>query len=176
MQLTNRRDFYVTAIGVFILSSALAGCSQRTEEPTGVDNGQQPKALTSYSQELTSDTQELKGVPSQTLFVDVTAKNTGGELWRSGALHPTDKGGWVDLSYRWYDSDGKVLQIEGERTHLTGEGLLPGTSAVLKMKVIAPPAPGTYKLWVSMVQEGFAWFYTAGGEALKIPATIKSAS
>jgi hypothetical protein len=64
----------------------------------------------------------------------------------------------TNLSYRWFDADGReVGQDDGVRTPLP-RALAPGETAGDAMRVVAPSAPGEYVLRLSAVQEGVAWF------------------
>ena len=70
----------------------------------------------------------------------------------SGFPYPTN------LSYRWFDADGReVGQNDGVRTPLP-RALAQGETADDAMRVVAPSAPGEYVLRLSAVQEGVAWF------------------
>jgi hypothetical protein len=62
----------------------------------------------------------------------------------------------VYLSYRWFTADDQRVRIEGMRNNLT-PALVPGSRHVFSMKIQAPPAPGEYKLRISLVQEHRFW-------------------
>ena len=102
-----------------------------------------------------------------TIALDIVVKNTGSEPWFTHAAVA-----WVEASYRWLNSKGEVLAIEGERTSVDPHVVQPGESRQVTLKVVAPPNPGSYTLWVSMVQEGVAWFYGKGAKPLALPATV----
>ncbi len=123
--------------------------------------------LTSFSQEITSPICEFEVKAGGTYTLDINTKNTGTQSWlvgRHAAL--------VNASYRWFDIHGNVLSIEGNRA-LLNRSVRPGESDLLKLKIVAPPAPGSYSLWISMVQEGVAWFYSRGAKPLVVPVTVK---
>lgn len=147
-----------------ILAILLAGCSSEKNTNSAAPTEGEP--LTSYSQQITSPTRELQMKVGDTVMVDVNVKNTGTQSWFAGS-----KPGWVDASYRWI-SNGVELPIEGERTSLSSREVKPGESSPLKVKVVAPPNPGAYTLWISLVQEGFAWFYTKGTQPLILQVTV----
>lgn len=123
--------------------------------------------LTSFSQEITSAIHEFQVKAGGTYTVEIEAKNTGVQPWFGG----TDAMS-VDVSYRWLDDKGNVLPIEGKRTWLDRPELRPGESDALKLQVVAPPNPGSYTLWVSMVQEGVDWFYSRGAKPLVLHVTV----
>jgi hypothetical protein len=71
----------------------------------------------------------------------------------------------VDLSYRWLKDDGTpIVLFDGERT-LLPEDLYPGESVEIPARIKAPSSPGDYRLVLSPVQEGVAWFVDVGGAA-----------
>jgi hypothetical protein len=73
----------------------------------------------------------------------------------------------VNLSYQWLDaSTGTVVVRDGERAFLKAP-LQEGESVVLEAVVQAPESAGTYRLRMSAVQEGVAWFSDRGARALE---------
>lgn len=127
------------------------------------------ESLASFSQEITSATREFRVEVGGIYTLNVVAKNTGVEPWTAG------KGGEgsIDASYRWLDSRGTVLPIEGHRARLSRPVIQPGETDCLQLFVAAPPVPGVYKLWVSMVQEGVDWFYCRGTNPLAIDVKVE---
>lgn len=148
---------------VAVLSSA-ACTSSKTTETTSEAPGKGP--LTSFSQEITSPTNEFQVKAGQNYTLDITVKNTGTQPWMSGTGPQS-----VDAGYRWFDSAGKMLFIEGNRAFLNAT-VPPGGSESLKLVVVAPSTPGQYTLSISMVQEGIAWFFNQGATPLKISVNV----
>jgi hypothetical protein len=142
----------------------LSGC--RTAEHSGA-GAETHARLTSFSQEITSPVHEFQTKVGDTYTLDITAKNTGTEPWSGG-----QKAMSVQAGYRWLDSKGNALPIEGNRAALDRPVVQPGESDTLKLQVAAPSTPGSYTLWVSMVQEGVAWFYIQGAKPLVLQATV----
>ena len=70
-----------------------------------------------------------------------------------GSYHPAP----IHLSYHWFDADGNVTIFEGLRTPLIPP-LDPGSSRTCELKVVPRPAPGQYRLRITLVQEGVRWF------------------
>jgi hypothetical protein len=62
----------------------------------------------------------------------------------------------VYLSYRWLDSGGQTLPLEGWR-NLLSPALGPDQSHTYHMQVIMPDRTGTYRLVFSLVQEQQSW-------------------
>lgn len=85
----------------------------------------------------------------------VTVANSGTEGWSS-----TGDGvgrGWVALGTRWLDGRGQVV-AEGPHLRLPRD-LAPGATVELRLSLTAPEVPaGTYRVEVSALQEGVAWF------------------
>ena len=104
----------------------------------------------------------------ETYTLPIKVTNTGTERWPAGKGNVFS----VDAGYRWLDIQGTVLPIEGNRAMLTRSEVQPGQSDSLTLQVIAPSSPGTYTLWVSMVQEGVAWFFSKGAKPLAIQVTV----
>jgi hypothetical protein len=123
--------------------------------------------LTSFSQEITSPIHEFQVKAGEAYTLDITTKNTGTQPWFGST--PTMS---VRAGYRWHDSNGVVLPIEGNRAQLDHPELKPGDSARLKLIVVAPPTPGSYTLLVSMVQEGVKWFFEGGAKPLVLHVTV----
>jgi len=123
--------------------------------------------LTAFSQEITSPIQEFLTGAGATFTLDINAKNTGTQPWFGKAGSAP-----VNASYRWLDTAGNVLPVEGNRAQLSRPVVRPGESDHLKLQVLAPPNTGSYPLWVSMVQEGVAWFYTKGAAPLAVRVAV----
>lgn len=126
-----------------------------------------PPRLTSFSQQITSPVHKLEMKRGQTYTINIKVRNTGTQPWiRDGAQN------CVNASYRWL-SNGKILPIDSDRTHLGRPEILSGGSDALRLQVAAPPRPGVYTLWISMVQEGVNWFYEQGAKPLVLKVTVK---
>jgi hypothetical protein len=98
--------------------------------------------------------------PGAVVDVEVRLTNRGNEPWSaSGDAIGVYR---VDVSYRWFAADGTPLVVhDGERT-LLGADLYPGESIRLPLRIPAPGTPGDYRLVLSPVQEGVAWFVDVG--------------
>jgi FkbM family methyltransferase len=123
--------------------------------------------LTSFSQRISSSVRNLNVKPREVIHLPLNVKNTGTQPWFTGVrIAP------VNVSYRWLDSSGGELPIEGHRAQLTRNPVQPGQEDQLLLPVEAPPDPGSYTLAVSMVQESVAWFYARGAEPLRLPVIV----
>jgi len=86
-------------------------------------------------------------------YIWVRCEVSNGTAQRLGSYHPAP----THLSYHWFDADGNVTTFEGLRTPLIPP-LHPGASQTYELKVAAPPAPGDYRLRITLVQESVRWF------------------
>lgn len=124
--------------------------------------------LTSYSQQITSAVKDFTVKAGETYNLNIKVTNTGAEAWFGGGVV-----GRVDASYRWYDAKGKLLPLEGARAPLNRLHIPPGESDELLLPVNAPGDAGDYTLWVSMVQEGYDWFFARGAQPLVLKVTVR---
>ena len=117
--------------------------------------------LTSFSQEITSGISELELKPGETYTLEINVKNTGKQPWFGGKGEATS----VTAGYRWVDNKGNG--VHGPNRALFNRPVIrPGESDRLRLQLVAPSNPGTYTLWISMVQEGVYWFYARGAKPL----------
>lgn len=129
---------------------------------------QRGDSLTSFSQEIACSLHELALRAGGVGILDFHVKNTGTQPWYGNAQQAP-----VRASYRWLDSSGNMLPIEGNRTMLSRSVIKPGESDSLQLQVMAPSNPGPYILWISMVQEGVAWFFDQGAKPLILRVTVE---
>ncbi len=115
------------------------------EEPVAVQvRGSGPALAASFGGALAPARWEA-GV---TGFVDIAVTNAGCAAW--------DPAFGDRLTYRWYDADTDALVVdEGARTD--APVLAPGGEASVTLRVVAPDAPGRYRLEPALVREGLAW-------------------
>jgi hypothetical protein len=86
----------------------------------------------------------------KTLVVEVS--NQSNQHWLGDILRP------LSLSYHWLDIGNNHVVWDGERSAFPPQGIAPGQDLQLSMRVLAPKAPGEYKLVLSVVQERVGWF------------------
>jgi FkbM family methyltransferase len=123
--------------------------------------------LSSFSQEITSPISQFNVKAGEIYTLSIKVKNTGTEPWIGGES-PLP----VNASYRWLDSEGHILPIEGRRALLNVPVLQPGEEDTLNLEIAASPKPGKYLLWISMVQEGVSWFIDRSTKPLALQVTI----
>lgn len=126
----------------------------------------QPGSLMSFSQEITSPITNARLRPGGSCEIQIESRNTGTEPWFRAI-----QTGPVNVGYRWVDNQGNVLNTEG-RAALDRDIVEPGQVCRIPITVTAPVNPGSYQLFISMVQEGVAWFHERGAKPLILPVTV----
>jgi hypothetical protein len=121
--------------------------------------------LPSFSEDIQSSVKSLSLHPAETTIVPIILRNTGPVLWSTIGKLP------INISYKWFNH-GTMLPIEGERTRLPG-ALKPGDSVQIQVKVVTPEITGDLVLKISLVQEGVAWFMSAGAKPLELLVTVR---
>jgi hypothetical protein len=144
------------------------GISQTQAQSSSAEQGSPRRPLISFSQDITSPVHEITMKAGSNYTLEIAAKNTGGEPWIQQGTGEMP----VNAGYRWVDHKGAVLPFEGTRANLSRTVLNPGETDHLKLTIKAEPTPGTYNVWVSMVQEGVAWFYDKHASPLVVRVTI----
>jgi uncharacterized protein YcfL len=107
-----------------------------------------PVTVPAVSIEVLSTPDALVG---QHTTITVRVRNRSASVLTSRSALP------VHLSYHVYDFGGGGVQFEGARTPLPCN-LRRGDSIELALGVDAPLEPGRYRLGITAVQEGVAWF------------------
>ncbi len=107
-----------------------------------------------YAASYTLDQPRLTLPAGAQAGVGVTVTNRGALAW------PHAGNDAVHLSHHW-ERDGGIVQFEGQRTRLPHD-LAPGASARLVAAVMAPAAPGSYRLRWDLVRETVTWFSARG--------------
>ncbi len=102
--------------------------------------------------------------PGSSFEVSVSARNTGLNPWypeaRSLVTHP------VYLLYRWIRADGSAAKT-GTRQRLP-EAILVGETLISPMRIASPSDPGSYRLEITLFQEGIQWIETPFSRDLKL--------
>jgi len=106
---------------------------------------------------------------SEVLNVPVVLENTSAQVWKSTPNNP------LALSYHWLDSEWIVQISEGGHTELPTGLVLPAEPMELSLRVVAPPTPGEYRLFLLVVQEGVASFDSLGFSPLLIDVSVLGA-
>lgn len=102
----------------------------------------------------------------QTFSLDIKISNKGDMAW----FYFNDKY-LIAASYHWLNSDGKMIQFEGNRTILPSI-FLPGEERDVTMPVIAPDKPGNYLLELDIVWNAVDWFGGVGNPTPTVPIQV----
>jgi hypothetical protein len=73
------------------------------------------------------------------------------------------------LVSRFIKDDGSTIAVDQWAQERLAADIPPGTAQVQVVTVKMPPAPGQYRLEVSMLSEGGAWFHDKGMHKLIFP-------
>lgn len=133
--------------------------------------------ITDFSQQITSTVTSLNLIPYRPVFIPLTIKNTGKQIWMGLEPRTVPKEynqiHVVTVAYHWLNLTTHKSE-EGGRTYFY-QNVMPGQTIQLQARMVAPGLPGKYQLKVSLLQEGIAWFDRSGGQGLVIPANIINA-
>ena len=100
--------------------------------------------------------------------IAVPIRNAGAAAWPTTGANP------VRVSYHWHDASGNTVIWDGVRTPLAAD-VAAGASVTVNLKIVAPPAAGTYTLTIDLVRDGVGWFASFGSTPLKTPASVEAA-
>jgi hypothetical protein len=103
--------------------------------------------------------------------VPVEVRNLGDAAWSAAGQAASGGALRVAVSYHWLGLGGPPGVFEGRRTPLPHD-LAPGDAVALAAAVEAPAAPGRYRLCLTLVQEGVAWFDQVGAGAAVAPVEV----
>lgn len=105
--------------------------------------------------------------------VAATLKNSGEQAWPSKGIGD-QLANQVSVAYHWLSGQGdKVVVFDGERTPLPHDVAAGDTVTVNSIRVVAPNAPGSYRLQLTLVHEMVAWFEQQGANTVTVPITVK---
>jgi lipopolysaccharide transport system permease protein len=95
--------------------------------------------------------------------VSAQVENVSPEAWR----------GEVGFAFgiHIFDSDSEMLIIDGPRMPVHGE-ILPGESLLVSLSFEMPREPGRYRIFLSPMAEGQAWFYEHGWHFVLMEAIV----
>ncbi|HYE37792.1 hypothetical protein [Methylocaldum sp.] len=114
------------------------------------------ETLYDFQYEVRFDKVPQKWHSGELINVPIALKNTSSQPWpANGRL---DSGQLVHMAYLWFDEQGQRIMLEGNRTALP-EALFSGEEISLVVNIKAPKQKGKYRLVLSPVQEGVAWFW-----------------
>jgi SAM-dependent methyltransferase len=97
--------------------------------------------------------------PGEEVRFAVVTVNTGDTTWEPGNDHG------IAVGAQWRHDDGRFVQDGSEgRVHVRNV-VPPGGEVSGTLTLTAPPVPGSYRLYVDVLQEEVAWFHDRGNHA-----------
>jgi hypothetical protein len=136
-------------------------CSAMTYANAAVTSGEAPSP-TAASQ-FTLEAAELEISPEIRAAIRIT--NRSGAYLHALTPHP------VRLSWRFVKEGSAEVPRWNPRATLNAD-VPPGGTETQVIAAIAPTEPGTYRLEVSMVADGWYWFHDHGMKILSLPEPI----
>jgi hypothetical protein len=91
--------------------------------------------------------------------------NAGSARWRSRGREG------VQVAYHWLDPLGNPILWDGIRSALP-RAVEPGEQVEVRMTIVAPRPPGTYRLAFDLVEEFHFWFQEVGCTPLDLPVDV----
>ncbi|HEY6041688.1 MAG TPA: discoidin domain-containing protein, partial [Anaerolineae bacterium] len=88
--------------------------------------------------------------------VNLRVRNIGAQVWRAFAMPLARQGAdrRVALGYRWLDHEGNLVPSSKDWRSALSRDVKPDEEVVLRARLAAPPAPGTYELqWDLLVAD-----------------------
>jgi lipopolysaccharide transport system permease protein len=98
--------------------------------------------------------------------IEARVTNTSKEPWRGAD-------GFC-FGIHIFDRDTETLIVDGQRMAVHGE-ILPGETVPAKVPFAMPHEPGRYRIYLSPMAEGHAWFYEHGWQFVMVEATVDEA-
>jgi hypothetical protein len=92
-------------------------------------------------------------------------ENAGTATWRSVGADG------LQVSYHWLDLHGNAIVWDGTRSPLP-HPIAPGASSEVAVEVVAPRAPGRYRLRFDLVEEHHFWLSEIGADVLDIEVEV----
>jgi len=103
--------------------------------------------------------------------VTATIKNTSDQTWPSKGSNGGSTNAIV-VGYHWLSADGKPVFWDGTRSTFAHD-IVPGESITQSaIRVTAPASAGAFRLQLSLVNEGVAWFEAHGANTVTVPVTV----
>jgi lipopolysaccharide transport system permease protein len=114
-----------------------------------------------------------------TAYTSVEIERSGEAFEISAQVENTSKEAWLAsagfaFGVHIFDRASETLIIDGPRMPLEGE-ILPGESMAVSISFEMPHEPGNYRIFLSPMAEGQAWFYEHGWHFVLVDAVVNDA-
>jgi len=127
----------------------------------------QSRPLTDFRARLVVNDSNYQPMPGEIFNLPCTISNQSREAWPIAGTRP------VCISYHWLNSDGSTVVFDGLRTRLPME-MKGGQTESFPIQIQAPYQAGEYRLQLTIVQEGVAWFEQKGCRPKELAFTVLS--
>jgi len=174
----------VSSFLLFVACCVACACGSASETPTAnapANQNTQPAAaktvapapLSVFQVEWGDSKIPSEMQPDKDYTVSVTLKNTGNQHWPAKGVG-ANAANQVSVSYHWLPETGVVPVVaEGVRSPFPHD-IAPGETVTLSdVHVVAPKAPGSYRLQVTLVQEMVSWFEGQGARTIMVPVKVR---
>jgi homopolymeric O-antigen transport system permease protein len=114
-----------------------------------------------------------------TTYTGVAIERSGESFDISAQVQNTSKQAWLAsagfaFGVHIFDRASETLIIDGPRVPVTGE-ILPGETMPVSVSFEMPKEPGRYRIFLSPMAEGQAWFYEHGWNFVMVDAFVNEA-
>lgn len=114
-----------------------------------------------------------------TVYSGIEIEKFGSEFEVSARVENQTQEAWLGsagfaFGIHIFDSSSETLIIDGPRMPLEGE-ILPGESLEVSIRFEMPREPGRYRIFLSPMAEGQAWFYEHGWQFVLFEAVVNDA-
>jgi lipopolysaccharide transport system permease protein len=112
-------------------------------------------------------------------YSDVSVRAADGAFDISANVENTSKEPWrgadgFAFGIHIFDRDTETLIVDGQRMPVYGE-ILPGETVPVSVRFAMPHEPGRYRIYLSPMAEGHAWFYERGWKFVMVEARVNDA-
>lgn len=95
--------------------------------------------------------------------ISASVENASSQAWR-------ESDGFA-FGIHIFDRDNETLIVDGQRMAVHGE-ILPGETVPVSVPFAMPHEPGRYRIYLSPMEEGKAWFYERGWHFVMVEARV----
>ncbi len=159
----NQSDFKKVGIRLENMCKSLH-INRDGKTPDSIVEVPDPKGAINTVREQESDAIEVGSLDSFELFIEIS--NQSYSDWLCNGIRP------VNISYHWFDIDGKLIALDGLRTPVRESIIKRGSCFRTSAKVRAPETEGKYTLEITLVNEGVFWFEEKGFKSKKLNVSV----
>ena len=162
----------LTCLGTYACTESKNQTAQPNVNASSPTTAQGSLTPSAYKVEWSNPQVPSEMIASRTYNVTATIKNTSDQTWPSKGK---DGGPFnlVAISYHWLPPEGKEPIVwDGARTPLPHD-IGPGESiSIDNIHIVAPKDTGSFRLQLTLLNEGVTWFDAHGGSTIIVPVTV----